>query len=221
MWQLLKNSVSSIMVLLIFTFASGCALTRERAQVSYIPQTGVAKIEKASVSSVTVEVLDSRTVKDKVSTKKNSYGMEMAAITLGEDATALLKRGIEAELENRGFPFGVGNALVLVELTKFYNDFKVGFFAGDAVAELLMTVQVKDVTKAILYSKNIVGGGLNSNVMLASGENARIALDAALKDAIAKLFQDPQFLDSIIKAGRPVEQRSLLLLRSNALLTTK
>jgi hypothetical protein len=81
-----------------------------------------------------------------------------------------------------------------------------------------MTVQVKDVTKAILYSKNIVGGGLNSNVMLASGENARIALDAALKDAIAKLFQDPQFLESIIKAGRPVEQRSMLLLRSNTLL---
>ena len=62
-----------------------------------------------------------------------------------EDVVSLLKRAIELELENRGFHLGAGKVLVFMELSKFYNDFKIGFWAGDAVAELVMNAQVKNL----------------------------------------------------------------------------
>jgi uncharacterized lipoprotein len=180
---------------------SGCALTQERVKLSYAPQVAVPKVERADSSVVTVEVIDSRATKNRVGAKHNAYGMEMAAITSEEDVAVLVKRAIDLELENRGFRHGAGKALVIVELTKFENDFQPGFFSADAEAELFMSAQVKDAKGQILYTKSIEGKGLNSGVQLMGGQNAKIALEAALKDAVSKLFQEPQFLESIVKAG--------------------
>lgn len=38
-------------------------------------------------------------------------------------------------------------------------------------------------------------------IQLASGENAKIALDEALKDAVSKLFNDGTFIDALFKAS--------------------
>jgi uncharacterized lipoprotein len=201
----MKNAKEIFFVLVLLPIlsilGSGCALTQERVKLSYAPQVGVPKVEKADSSVVAVDVIDSRTTRDRVSSKENAYGIKMAAITSEENITSLLKEAIEVELEHRGFQRGTGKALVLVELSKFENDFEQGFFSGDAVAELFMGVQVKEAKGQILYTKFIEGKGLNSGIQLASGSNAKIALDAAMKDAISKLFQDPQFLESIVKAG--------------------
>src|SRR5437763_12439384 len=43
-------------------------------------------------------------------------------------------------LRNRGFEVGKGSVSVKAELQKFYNDFKTGFFSGDAVAEVVINV---------------------------------------------------------------------------------
>ena len=136
-----------------------------------------------------------------MSSKENSFGMKMAAITSEEDVASLLKKALEIELENRGFHLGTGKARVNVELAKLENDFKQGVFSGDAVAELFMSVKVKEAAGQVLYTKFVEGKGINSGIQLASGENAKIALDAALQDAVSKLFQDPQFLESIVKAA--------------------
>lgn len=197
----MKNRIEVFIVIGFLTLGSGCALTQERVKLSYAPQIGAPKVEKADTAIVTVAVVDSRTTKDKVSAKENAFGMKMAPITSEENVSSLLKEAIEVELEHRGFQLGAGKALVLVELAKFENDFKQGFFSGDAVAEFFMSVKVKEVTGQVLYTKFIEGKGLNSGIQLASGSNAKIALDAALKDAVAKLFQEPQFLESIVKAG--------------------
>lgn len=198
-----KNKLS-FLAIAVLSFLSGCALTPDTAKLSYLPQVGVVKLQRADTVIVKVEAIDSRTVKDKVSVKKNAYGMEMAPITSEEDVISLLKRAIELELENRGFHLGAGKVLVFMELSKFYNDFKIGFWAGDAVAELVMNAQVKNSDGNVIYSKNITGEGINKDIQLSSGENAQVALDAALKDAVSKLFQDPQFIDSILKAGMKV-----------------
>jgi uncharacterized lipoprotein YajG len=186
----IRNRIKVFIVISFLTLGSGCALTQERVKLSYAPQFSVPKVERADASIVKVEVVDSRTT-NKVSAKKNPHGIDVAS---------LVKGAIEVELEHRGFQLGTGKTLVSVELTKFYNDFKVGLFSGDAVAELFMVVQVKDSTN-ILYSRSITGEGLNKGIQLASGSNAKIALDAALKDAVSKLFQDTKFLESIVKAG--------------------
>src|SRR5262245_26832366 len=109
----MKNMIKACMVISFLILGSGCALTQERVKLSYAPQFGVAKMERVDTSMVTVDVVDSRTT-NKVSAKKNSHGMEMAAIISEEDVAALLKRAIEAELEQRGFQLGAGKALVSV-----------------------------------------------------------------------------------------------------------
>jgi hypothetical protein len=67
---------------------------------------------------------------------------------------------------------------------------------------VVMNVQVKKQDHSIIFSKIIAGESTISNLQLASGKNAKIALEGALKDAISKLFDDPTFIDSIFKASK-------------------
>jgi len=182
-------------------FAGGCALTKDYVVLSYDPQTNVEKIKEADTVKVKVEISDVRVIRDRVSNKINSYGMDMAPIIAQNDVAETLQKGIEAELKNRGFELADGSVLVLAELSKYYNSFKTGFWSGSAVAEVVMNVQVKKSDKSILYSKMIAGENSHT-VQLASGKNAKIVLDAALKDAISKLFSDTSFLDSLFKASK-------------------
>ena len=183
------------------TFFTGCAVTKDYVSLAYVPQANVAKIAGADTVSVNVAVADSRSIKDKVSAKKNGYGMEMAAIIAKEDVAETLKKAVEVELANRGFHLNGGGITVGAELSKFYSDFKTGFFSGSAVAEVTMNVQVKKAGGNIAYSKLVNGEGGKENLQLASGSNAKIALDAALKDAVAKLFGDTAFVEVLLKAG--------------------
>jgi len=186
---------------LAMSLLSGCALTSATVPLSYVPQTDVSKVPGADKVDVAVEVSDIRTIKDKVGAKKNGYGMEMAAIMAQEDVPETVQKAIEVELENRGFHLATNHLTVVAELSKFYNDFKIGFFAGDAKAEVTMNVQVRNPSGNIVYSKLITGEGLNPNIQLSSGKNAKIALDAALNDAIANLFREQAFIDSLVKSA--------------------
>ena len=192
--------LAGILFAMVF-LASGCALTKDYVVLSYDPQTNVEKIKEADTVKVKVEISDVRAIKDKVSSKKNSYGMEMAPIIAQNDVADTLKKAIEVELKNRGFDLGEGLVLVFAELSKYYNDFKTGFWSGRAVAEVVMNVQVKKPDKTILYSKMIAGDNSHT-VQLASGKNAKITLDGALRDAISKLFNDTSFVDSLFKASK-------------------
>jgi uncharacterized lipoprotein YajG len=196
----LTRYLKSFGMLLVMVFlTSGCALTKDYVVLSYDPQTNVEKMKGADGVKVKVEISDIRTVRDKVSSKKNSYGMEMAPIIAQNDIGDLLKKAIEAELKNRGFEVADGSVQVLAELNKYYSDFKTGFWAGKAVAEVVVNIQVKKPDKSILYSKLVTGENALT-VQLASGKNAKLALDAALKDAMSKLFADAAFMDSCFKA---------------------
>jgi uncharacterized lipoprotein len=193
--------VEGLIVTCMLTVGSGCVLTQERVKLSYVPQVGVQRVERPNVSGVVVSVVDSRPTKDRVSSKENAFGMKLGAITSEEDVATLLQSAVEIELENRGFHLGSGKALVNVELSRLENDFGQGFFSGDAMAELFMRVTVQEAASQVLYRKFIQGKGINSGIQLASGANAKIALDRALQDAVSKLFQDSQFLESVVKAA--------------------
>ncbi|TAK92737.1 MAG: hypothetical protein EPO07_19165 [Verrucomicrobia bacterium] len=186
---------------LALALLSGCALTKDYCSLSYAPQTNVARIKGAEAVKVKIELADRRTIKDKVSVKKNGYGMEMADIISKEDVGVTVKNALVTELTNRGFSPAGGDVLVLAELSKFYNDFKIGFFTGDAVAEVSMNIQVKRNDGSITFSKIVNGNGVNKNVMLASGSNAKVALEAALVDAVAKLFEDVSFTEALLKSA--------------------
>jgi uncharacterized lipoprotein YajG len=203
----MKHRLKSLLLItgsfLAMCLLSGCALTQAGVSLSYVPQTDVSKVAGAEKVSVEVEVSDVRAIKDKVGAKKNGYGMEMAAIVAQEDVPETVQKANEVELENRGFHMAAGDLKVLAELNKFYNNFKIGFWAGDAMAEVTMNIQVKNAGGGIIFSKLIAGEGTKPNIQLASGNNAKVALDAALNDAIAKLFQEPAFVASLVKSVNP------------------
>lgn len=196
-----KSVISFGWLFLAILLFSGCALTTETVKLSYDPQTNVNKIAGADSVKVKVEVSDVRAIRDKVSSKKNGYGMEMASIIAENDVTQLLQTAIEVELISRGFVSG-DVVLVFAELQKFYNDFKTGMWSGTALAEVTMNIQIRKRDGSILFSKVISAEGKNAGIQIASGENARIALNEALKNSVTILMAEKAFLDAIFVAAK-------------------
>jgi uncharacterized lipoprotein len=198
----LRSALLAAAIWLLSGFVSGCALTTDHVTLTYSPQTGINKISGADSVRVTVEVLDLRSVREKVSSKKNGYGMEMAPIVATEEVSLTLAKAIEVELSNRGFVPAPGSIRLVAELQKFYNDFKVGFWSGTAAAELIMNVQIKKPDGGFIFSKLVAGEANIPGIMLASGENAKTALQEALKEALSKLFRDQAFVEALFEAAK-------------------
>ena len=190
-------AMTTSFVALSFT---GCALTTDRIELQYQQQQGVTQIPGANNISVAIKISDLRQDKSKVSNKKNGYGMEMAPILATEDVTVTVQSAIEQELRARGFQLDADAARVQIAagLARFYSDHKMGFFAGDAIADLNISVTVKSKNGDSLYSRQIVAQGIEPNTQLASGENARLALNRALENGMRMLFEDQAFLAALM-----------------------
>lgn len=179
---------------------SGCAITSEQIALQYTPQADVAKVAGADQVGVTVTVVDLRQDKSRVSCKKNGFGMEMAPITASEEVAVTVQRAIETELRSRGFQPGSAAAQVLIatDLTRFYNEHKVGILTCDAFADLNLQVTVKTGNGAVRYTKMIAAQGGKTNFLVMSGETAKVALELALANGMKQLFEDQAFLAALL-----------------------
>ena len=196
------NSTALLSAIAAAAMVSGCALTTDRIDIAY-QETGAVPVSGARSVTVAVDVLDQRPDKAKVGSKKNGYGMEMAPIVASEDVGITIQRAFARELKARGFEVeGRPTIQVAAEITLFVNDFKIGFFAGDAVADLIISVSVKSSTGAQLFSRQLVSQGVEQNIQLASGENAKLALERALSNAMKTLFDDQGFIAALLGSSR-------------------
>jgi uncharacterized lipoprotein len=195
----MNRKIQTIALCVAIVTLSGCALTTDRIELQYTPQQRIAQIPGANNVSVNVQVADQRQDKSKVSSKKNGFGMEMAPILATDDVAVTVRKAIEQELRTRGFQPGSDAALVHIsaDLNRFYNDHKVGFFAGDAVADLNMSITVKSKKGEALYSRQLASQGIEPNTQLMSGKNAKLALDRALANAMQSLFEDQAFISAL------------------------
>lgn len=189
-----------LLVVFAVLLLSGCALTVDKIDVPYQGKPNITVVDGAGSVFLNVVNEDKRTVfKDRVGTKKNGYGMEMAAIVPNNDVAKTFADAISHELESVGFKLGPNGKIVKVELVRFYNDFKMGFFAGDAVADGLITVQVLTPKGDIIYSRSYEGGAIEPNIQLATGSNAQAALVKAMADIVAKVVQDKELHAALLK----------------------
>lgn len=189
-----------LLVVFAVLLLSGCALTVDKIDVPYQGKPNITVVDGAGSVFLNVVNEDKRTVfKDRVGTKKNGYGMEMAAIVPSNDVAKTFSDAISHELESVGFKLGPNGKIVKVELVRFYNDFKMGFFAGDAVADGLITVQVLTSKGDILYTRTYEGGAMEPNIQLATGSNAQAALVKAMADIVAKVVQDKDLHAALLK----------------------
>ena len=185
---------------------SGCAATQAHIGPSYQPQQNVQRLNGAEKVAVNVTMSDERQIQSCVGKKMNGYGMEMAPIIATNDVVELTRQAIETELAHRGFAVVNTNAVnVMGELHRFYNEFRVGFWSGDAIAEVTVNIVVKNADGAILYTKLINGQGVEPSIQLASGNNACLALNAALKDATQRLFGHQSFTEALLKTSGSAE----------------
>lgn len=139
-----------------------CALTTEQIDVPYQPAAEAQPVPGVATAPVAVSATDGRTAhRDWVSSEKNGYGMEMAAITAKEDVATAAGDAVRQELAARGFPIGAGGAKVKLEVARFYNDFKVGFWTGESDATVALTVKVS--RGAVAFSKLYDANGVEPN----------------------------------------------------------
>jgi uncharacterized lipoprotein YajG len=186
-------------ILLLAVVSSACALTEDRIHLDYTVSRDTARIAGAENVVATVTVRDVRPDKSRVSVKKNGYGAELGAIRADTSVDSVVRSAVENELRACGFRVGKSGAvLVDIEVTRFWNDFKMGFFSGDAIADFQISVQVKGQDGRIVYVRNYSQSGEERTIQLATGPNAQLALDRALQNGIHDLFADSAFLKALV-----------------------
>lgn len=183
---------------------SACAFTEEAVDVRYIAPANISVVEGAQDVLISVRAMDGRVAnKDRVSSKKNGYGMETAKITAANDINQEIGNAVQAELASLGFQIGGGGIEVVTETQTFYNDFKTGLWHGEAVAEVGFQLTAKKPDGTLVYSRPYKAIGIVPEIMMASGENAQKALSLALLDAVQKVVRDGDLHQALLQAGRP------------------
>jgi len=180
---------------------SACALTSETIDVPYQSTAPTTPVAGAAGETVAVAATDGRTTyRDRVSSKKNGYGMEMAPIVASNDIPQTVADAIQQELTAEGYKIGPGHAHLKVEVVKFYNDFKTGMFSGTAVANVALNVKVIGPGNQLIYAKYYDASGTDPHIMMYSGDNARVALIKAFANAVDSVVSDPALQQALKKA---------------------
>jgi uncharacterized lipoprotein len=180
---------------------NACALTVATIDIEYKPDAAAKVLPDAKSVIVNLDVQDVRTsYRDRVSSKKNGYGMEMAAIVSKRDVRSMVIDAFRTELKLRGFSVGEGPVSVQTNIHKFYSDFKVGFFSGESVGEVTFSVQVQGLDPNPFHAETYTGEGEITGVMIMGGENAKKSIELAFATAVHKVMTDERFIQAILKA---------------------
>lgn len=194
------DKIRSGMVVLALCLG-GCAFTPEKIDIAYAPSVGAARIPGAESVRLDVMVNDVRTVKDRVASKSNAYGAQLAPISVNQDLAALVKDALKTELLMRGYNVEGGNIQVVCDIFDFANNFRPGFWSGTAEAGVRLQVKVRDRAGNITFAETISGQGAEDHIQMATGRNARPALEKALQSTIASLMARQDFHQALLRTG--------------------
>jgi uncharacterized lipoprotein len=202
--DLLVACIRSIFLVSICAFLGACAWTQESIDIPYQRAGEPVTLDRAGSVTVWVTDRDAREVyRDRVSSKKNSFGMEAAPIVAASDVLTTVQTAIEQELSARGFRIGPNSVVIDLALRRFYSDFKIGFFAGDAIADFDAEVTVLASDGRRIFTKSYFAQGKTPDIQLASGTNARTALVEALSRGVNRIVTDPELIEALFRASNP------------------
>jgi uncharacterized lipoprotein len=184
---------------LLLASLGACALNEDNVPIDYIPPDPPAPIAGAGAVKLEVTATDQRAqYRDRVSVKKNMYGMEMARIIATNDVVDLVRSGVERGLRSEGFAMGPGGLTVGIDLQNFYNNFQSGGASGLAVAEVAFALKVRNASGALVYSQFYSATNTNDGLVLASGANAKASLEKATTMAVKQMLDDKALQDALI-----------------------
>lgn len=179
---------------------TGCAYVHEKLQLEYHPEIKEYPICMNRTTDVYVHTIDNRRCKE-VGCKKGDSGIELGSLSLKNDLATLVTNAVSTELEKCNFNIAETGTIIEIEINRFQCDFKPRSLGWNCVSELILNVNVIKFDGTIIYSKTIIGTADNLYVWMSSGGNAKIALEAALSEAVCKLINDRFFLQAIQKAS--------------------
>jgi uncharacterized lipoprotein len=191
--------MNRLIVVAIACLGSACAFTEDRVHLRYSPMEGARQLAGADGVIATVTVRDGRADRSRVSVKKNGFGVEAAAIRSDAPVERVVLAAVETELRQRGVKLNnSGTIVIALEVTRLWNDFKMGMFTGDAIADFQVNVLVRTPSGQVRFVRNYGVSGEERGIQLASGTNAELALDRALETGIHQIFDDSAFLAAIV-----------------------
>ena len=186
-----------------------CALSESKVPIDYIANTDVAPVAGAEAVSLSVTGVDRRTqYVDRISTKKNSYGMEMARIVAENDVVEVVRGGVERELKAQGYAIGAGGLSITVELLNFYNNYRIGFTSVGAVADVAVSLKVRNAAGTLIYSQ-LYDASNTDEVFMGSPSKAKESLQKALTVTTRKIVEDKALQQALLLSrAAPVSARS-------------
>ena len=183
----------------ISLFLSGCIHTVDAITLKHKPLNSITKIENAQTKKITVKVVDERSDKTKVGTKIDGGGYPAAAIVSTEDVAFFMKKGIEAELVQRGFLLGDSSSTVIdVKIQQFMSSFDLGFLRLDSKATVKMEILITNGSGKT-YRTHIEAEGGEKFIQVVGGNNAQIALEMAVDNALQMMFADEHLIETLNK----------------------
>jgi hypothetical protein len=202
-----RRSFCSFLPLLIvvyFVGLAGCASV-DRPYLLYKPMPERVKVARPNTPPVALDVSDKRANKIVMSEPIDAFGptQEFEAYN---DIPEMLRGAFEEELRNRGFTLNSGGDVVSVTLSFYQSDWLRDSVVGTAVASIGLDVAVKHTDGSGIYRRFILGQSQPWQKIHPPEENFKYpvtnALQAAMQDALAKVFSDPSFINAL-SGARP------------------
>lgn len=183
----------------ISLFLSGCVHTVDAITLKHKPLNSIMKVDNAHTKKITVKVMDERSDKTKVGTKVDGAGNPAAAIVSTEDVAFFMKKGIEAELVERGFLLADSSSTVIdVKIQQLMSSFDLGFLRLDSKATVKMDILIT-TGSGKTYRTHIEADGGEKFIQVVGGSNAQIALEMAVDNALQMMFSDEKLLEALSK----------------------
>jgi uncharacterized lipoprotein len=193
----------AIAALSIGLLLGACALAPETIDINYATRSAASPGQDRAGSLVELRTIDGRlSHRDRVATKKNGYGVELARITASRSPLELVRNSVQQELTARGFTVGPGGAVLTIELLDFYSDFKPAFIipTADSAAEVSFSLQV-GAPGSPLFSKIYRGKGNGTDAFVMTPGAARVALEQALATAMQQVTDDAALRTALAAAA--------------------
>ena len=194
---MMPTSSARILTLLalMITAIGGCLMSPMSVPIIYQPESNVTPVPGASSVHVHVVGEDQRA-------NTSSVGQyDQQSVVTSNNVADTARDAVQSELQARGFVIDKGPASteVRVQVVKLNGHFFSSLFYSSYTADLILHVEVERPGKVIAYSQSFdVTDTTHPAVFGSVSKDFGDALSGALEQGVAKLFDDPAFMNALI-----------------------
>jgi uncharacterized lipoprotein YajG len=184
-----------ILILLTITAVGGCLMAPLSVPITYQPASNVSPVPGAS--SVHVHVVG----EDQRANTTNVGQYDQQSVVTSNDVGDTARDAVQSELRARGFVIDKGPASteVRVQVVKLNGHFFSTLFYSSYTAELIMHIEVVRPGQVIAYSQSFDETETTHPAVFGSvSKDFGDALSGALAKGVAKLFDDPAFMNALL-----------------------